>query len=143
MGYRIPAGSIIVPLQWYHNLNPNVYPEPQTFSPERWTSGCPEYYAFGFGLRQCPGMHVARDSIFLAMANIMWAFDISHGEGSLDDCADEKWNSGFLTNPPPFEARFTVRSPQHASVILREQREAEVHVDTLLAQVEGKMKWQR
>lgn len=136
MGYRIPAGSTIVPLQWNHNLNPNVYPEPHEFRPDRWDAGCPEYYAFGFGLRACPGLHVARDSIFLGMANILWAFDISAVEGKTPKIDDKAWSTGFLTMPPAFEAKLTVRSPHHAAVIRQQMDKSGSDLGSLLAQVE-------
>ena len=136
MGYRIPAGSTIVPLQWHHNLNPSIYPDPHSFKPERWEAGCPEYYAFGFGLRACPGLHVSKDSIFSGMASILWAFNISAVEGKVPVVDDKAWSTGFLTMPPKFEAKLTPRSSKHATVIQRQWTKGESDVDGLLAQVE-------
>ncbi len=32
--------------------------------------------AFGFGRRICPGRHLAMNSTFIAVAALLWAFDI-------------------------------------------------------------------
>jgi cytochrome P450 len=59
--------------------DPELFPEPDTFRPERFlTSNVNEddlssrmrdfTLPFGFGRRQCPGMHVASQSIFIVLA---------------------------------------------------------------------------
>ena len=58
MGYRIPKGAVILPNIWYFLNDPEVYPNPEKFIPERHISegdkGAatdPRLYCFGFGRR--------------------------------------------------------------------------------------------
>lgn len=34
-GFRIPQGTMIIPLQWAVHMDENVWPEPEKFDPER------------------------------------------------------------------------------------------------------------
>ncbi|KAL1936980.1 hypothetical protein VTO73DRAFT_2440 [Trametes versicolor] len=84
-GYCIPKGSIIIPNLWAFSRDPDVYPDPEAFNPDRFlTNGefyagalDPHSYIFGFGRRICPGRHLADASLFLACASILYAFNIS------------------------------------------------------------------
>ncbi|EIW53210.1 cytochrome P450 [Trametes versicolor FP-101664 SS1] len=84
-GYCIPKGSIIIPNLWAFSRDPDVYPDPEAFNPDRFLkdgeffTGAldPHSYIFGFGRRICPGRHLADASLFLACASILYAFNIS------------------------------------------------------------------
>ncbi|QRV89137.1 cytochrome P450 family protein [Ceratobasidium sp. AG-Ba] len=69
--YRIPARSNVFVNFWKILHDPNVYPEPENFVPERYLvkdpSPDPENYVFGFGRRSCPGIHVAQQSMWIAI----------------------------------------------------------------------------
>lgn len=58
-GYRIRRGSLLWPLHRAVNVDPELYPEPLEFKPERWMSGQkPDrfgYLSFGAGKHRCPG----------------------------------------------------------------------------------------
>jgi cytochrome P450 len=72
-GYRIPAGAIILMNTWSIHRDPNRYPDPSTFNPERflgdtlWSAESAssmdvskrDHFGFGAGRRICPGMNVA------------------------------------------------------------------------------------
>lgn len=147
MGYRIPANSTIIPLQWCMNLHSSNFPDPHTFDPSRWLASSASdlrYHAFGYGRRICPGRHIAENSVFLNMAKIMWGFDImpsNDGAAAVDP--DKSWTTGFLTKPLPFTAKFKVRSKQHEAVIQQEWEKCEKDVDVLLSQVEKRRKGTR
>ena len=81
--------------------------------------------------------------MFLNMAKIMWAFDITPDDGSAKVDPDKNWTTGFLTKPLPFKAKFTVRSQRHEEVIRREWERFEKDVDVLLNQVEERRKGMR
>ncbi|CAE6446625.1 unnamed protein product [Rhizoctonia solani] len=53
--YRIPAHTVVIANIWGMLHNPEVYPDPEKFIPERYLvanpSPLPELYAFGFGRR--------------------------------------------------------------------------------------------
>ena len=60
------------------------YPNPQVFDPNRWIPTDakaklpldPREYAFGFGRRICPGVHLAHSSAWLMMVSLLATFDI-------------------------------------------------------------------
>ncbi|KAG1902995.1 cytochrome P450 [Suillus fuscotomentosus] len=82
--YCIPAGTTVI---GHHkksiSRDPDVFPEPHTFKPERRTSdqGCLrddlKSFVFGFGRRVCPGQHVATRSVFINSLLILWAFRLT------------------------------------------------------------------
>ena len=77
--------------------DPAVFPEPDRFYPERWLSpGAPTFpnQAFGFGARRCPGAAFARASIWLTIAGILAAFDITPTE---DGLPEETYLSGMVS----------------------------------------------
>lgn len=61
-----------------------IYSDPSKFQPERFLTqegklnpDVPDPTpAFGFGRRVCPGMYMAADSVWIACAMILWAFDM-------------------------------------------------------------------
>ena len=70
--------------------NPDVYPEPDTFNPDRflYPDGSPNpnvrdpsVAAFGFGRRKCPGRYLAVESLWLAIANILAVYEIGKAIG--------------------------------------------------------------
>ncbi|KAJ9489823.1 hypothetical protein VN97_g3431 [Penicillium thymicola] len=77
MGYRIPEGALIFSNQWALNMEESVYEDPMSFKPERWLENptLPSPFIFGFGKRACPGQSISMDSLSIAMASMMWAFD--------------------------------------------------------------------
>ncbi|KAH8110769.1 cytochrome P450 [Phellopilus nigrolimitatus] len=118
-GYFIPAGTTIFPNVWAMLRNPEVYPEPDKFKPERWlpTDGkLPPLdvnkMAFGFGRRICPGRDFAQNSIFIGVASMLSAFDF---EKSLDYngapiTPSGKFQTHFIRHLEPFKCRITPRS---------------------------------
>ncbi|KAN0070575.1 cytochrome P450 [Elaphomyces granulatus] len=78
-GYHIPKGAFIVENQWAINLDDKCFQDPDEFRPERWLQH-PDLplCTFGFGRRSCPGKEIARNSLFIAVARILWAYNISH-----------------------------------------------------------------
>jgi cytochrome P450 len=145
MGYRIPANSTIIPLQWCMNLNDSNFNDPHTFDPSRWLGPSASelrYHAFGYGRRICPGRHIAENSVWLNMAKLVWGFDITAADDSVGRGVDpdKGWTTGFLTKPTPFKAKFIVRSSDRAAVIRREWENAEKDVDVLLAMVQERRK---
>ena len=60
-----------------------IFPEPETFQPTRHLTADgqlsednPSEAAFGLGRRICPGRHFATDTVWLAIAHLLAAFDI-------------------------------------------------------------------
>ena len=141
MGYRIPANSTIVPLQWCMNHDERKFSDPHRFDPARWQkSGSEElrYHAFGFGRRICPGRHMAENSVFLGIARMLWAYDIKPGSGWEYD--DNAWDPQFFTRPLNLRATFHVRSPAHQEVIEREWRDADLDTERILDEIQQQRK---
>jgi len=91
MGFRIPAGTMVLPNVWAMSQDANRYPDPLSFKPERWIPGeasiavpalRPQEYVFGFGRRVCPGQNWAEHIVFLAIASILATFNIEKKIGS-------------------------------------------------------------
>jgi hypothetical protein len=82
-GYLIPKGALVTSNIWWFTHNPDVYPEPERFNPDRWLveddsqmPPDPRGYVFGFGRRFCPGRVLADQTIFSAIAATLTVFDI-------------------------------------------------------------------
>lgn len=93
-GFFIPSGTIIIPNVWQMNRDPNVYGndaakfDPSRHLDEQGNLKATSVYAkdeghvsYGFGRRICVGRHVANNSLFINMAMVLWAMDISEGTG--------------------------------------------------------------
>ncbi|EKM79763.1 hypothetical protein AGABI1DRAFT_127447 [Agaricus bisporus var. burnettii JB137-S8] len=78
-GMYIPAGSKVYANIDLMSKDPVAYPSPDEFKPERWLGPNPAPafpFSFGFGRRQCPGMHIATNALFIVASKLIWAFDI-------------------------------------------------------------------
>lgn len=79
-GYRIPAGANVVMSQWIMHRNPNYFPDPQKFDPDRWSPEKAQklprfaYFPFGGGPRQCIGSSFAMMEATLLLATIAQRF---------------------------------------------------------------------
>ncbi|KAL6241779.1 hypothetical protein RBB50_011312 [Rhinocladiella similis] len=90
-GLFFRAGTSLHADQWAIHRDPELYPDPEAFNPERWLS--PQYStyrepldkfpnlqnhsAFGFGRRICPGKNIADNSLHILIARMAWATHIS------------------------------------------------------------------
>ncbi|KAK7688871.1 hypothetical protein QCA50_007561 [Cerrena zonata] len=89
-GYYIPKGSIVIGNSWHILHNPDDYPEPELFKPERYLAADgsinpdvmdPSASCFGYGRRICPGRFLSLNALFLAMACTLHVFNIEPEEG--------------------------------------------------------------
>lgn len=143
-GRYIPTGTNILGNSWAINLNEKYYPNPHHFNPLRFLDTepaslgyLPEKYlqstpiekgkahpsklghsSFGWGRRICPGADLAMNSLYIALAKLLWAFDISPKEGVEYDIFD--YTEGFNTRPNKFECEIKVRSEEHRRVLEKE-----------------------
>ncbi|KAI7971499.1 hypothetical protein EIK77_001375 [Talaromyces pinophilus] len=137
MGYRIPKGSIILPNVWGIHLNPDIYPDPNNFLPERWLAkgAPPEHAAFGFGRRICTGQHIAYNSLFLNVARILWACNIGpkiDADGREVPVDEWGFSDGFISRPLPFEVSITPRSEERTKLVEKAWEEADKDFVSLL-----------
>ncbi|KAG2067029.1 cytochrome P450 [Suillus decipiens] len=81
--YCIPAGTTVIGNHWAISRDPEVYPEPDAFKPQRWIDDQGRlrddltFFVYGFGRRICPGLHIANRSVFINSLLILWAFELS------------------------------------------------------------------
>ncbi|KAI8994236.1 CyP450 monooxygenase [Trametes punicea] len=116
-GYFIPAGTVTFPNTWAILHDPNEYPEPDSFLPERFIKDGrlnpdvrdPATVAFGFGRRICPGRYFADATLFLNVARVLHVFEIGP---PLDTDGrpvriEPKMKDGFLSYPE--DCRCTIK----------------------------------
>ncbi|THH30749.1 hypothetical protein EUX98_g3443 [Antrodiella citrinella] len=127
-GYHIPKGAMVVANQWAMLHNPEDYPEPDQFKPERFldTDGNidssvrdPTTIAFGFGRRICVGRYFSHNTLFICIASILHAFNISAGvnaEGIPIKLVPEMTN-GIVSKPKDVPTCLTPRSKAVAHLI--------------------------
>ncbi|OAP58154.1 hypothetical protein AYL99_07244 [Fonsecaea erecta] len=123
MGYDIPAGATVIGNHWAIHLDENVYQDAYTFNPDRWIDDPSlPLAAFGFGRRVCTGQHIAKNSLFINVARILWTFDIEHEYkvvgGLRQKCEVDPFafTQGFNSRPVKFEARFVPREGRASQV---------------------------
>ncbi|KAL4886425.1 cytochrome P450 [Aspergillus karnatakaensis] len=83
--YFAPQVQVAIPT-WTMHRNPEVYPDPQVFKPERWMVESEEelqrlrssYYPFSMGTRGCIGKNMAYHTIYLTIARLVFQFDIEN-----------------------------------------------------------------
>ncbi|KAG8688870.1 hypothetical protein FRC08_011226 [Ceratobasidium sp. 394] len=120
-GYLIPKGSTILGNVWAITRDPDVYPDPETFNPDRfYNQPTPPAPGFGWGRRICPGQYIAEGSLFIAVASVLAAFTISKAR---DENGEEivpstmaKENS-LVYHPASFRCNIKPRSEHHRSLI--------------------------
>lgn len=114
------------------NNDPEFYPNPDEFRPERYlpsdgqsVAPDPHDNTFGFGRRICPGRITADTSTFLAISHALFAFNIDKpiGEDGNVIEPEAKFTPGFISHPVPFKCSLTPRSAKRQQLILDFERE--------------------
>ncbi|GJJ15426.1 hypothetical protein Clacol_009703 [Clathrus columnatus] len=85
-GYRIPKNTIVFGNIWEILHDPEIYPDPFEFKPERFLDiptktpdgypTDPRQYVFGFGRRTCPASHLAESTLLISIATVLATCDI-------------------------------------------------------------------
>lgn len=83
--------------------------------------------SFGWGRRVCPGANLATNSLYIAMAKLLWAYDVKPIPGRKYDTFD--YTEGFNIRPQPFECIVRVRSEQRRKVLEKENVEAKLFLE--------------
>ncbi|KAN0137800.1 cytochrome P450 [Lactarius tabidus] len=83
-GFFIPKGSIMITNSWAILHNPDLYPDPETFKPERFLNEDGTFrddptisLAFGAGKRICPGRHLVDATLFIVTASLLSVFNVT------------------------------------------------------------------
>ncbi|KAF8585121.1 cytochrome P450 [Ramaria rubella] len=129
-GYRIPKNSIVFPNVWEMMHDPEVYPDPFSFRPERFldaggkTQSAPQpspfTFVFGFGRRSCPGMYFAEASLLITMSTILATCQIEQccDSTGLEIHIEPEFTPTLVTHLLPYKCSVKPKS-QHAMNLLR------------------------
>ncbi|KAJ7200845.1 cytochrome P450 [Mycena pura] len=116
-GYLIPKGSIIIANLWNMLNDPETYPSPSTFDPERHLTNPPQrdprQICFGFGRRVCPGQELAEVSLFMCVATTLATFDIER----VGPLPVHENTQGTISHPKPFDCMVKPRSERAVALI--------------------------
>ncbi|KAL9100610.1 MAG: hypothetical protein Q9163_004026 [Psora crenata] len=81
--YTVPKGSILIPTIWPATHDPDAYPNPHSFDPERWISGTAEqqtknWLVFGTGPHYCLGQTYAQLNLIGMIGKASLVLDWTH-----------------------------------------------------------------
>lgn len=115
-GSRIPQGTTVVANFWRILRDPCHYPDPHTFTPERYlkdenldpTIPDPRIPIFGLGRRVCVGRPLADSTIWLFAATVLACFTIRKKKSEI--AFEPKFQSGLVVCPEPFPCDISPRS---------------------------------
>ncbi|CAL1703282.1 unnamed protein product [Somion occarium] len=127
-GRVIPGQSLIIANMWGMMREPENFPNPEEFCPERFAernwSKSESYYdprniVFGFGRRQCPAQNFADSNVYFVLAHIIATMDISKArdEHGNEISPEHSSKSGFVHHILPFKSVIQPRSPKIAQLI--------------------------
>ncbi|ELQ34997.1 hypothetical protein MCOR02_011769 [Pyricularia oryzae] len=119
-GYFIPKGATLHALEWGLTRDESVYPDAETFNPDRWLNpsfptykeplthypNLNGYSQFGYGRRTCQGIPIVDQDLFLSMGGLAWAFDIRKKLDTQGNEIPVHWNSYsslLIAKPVKFE----------------------------------------
>ncbi|ESK88635.1 cytochrome p450 [Moniliophthora roreri MCA 2997] len=121
-GYYIPKGTLVIPNLWKMTHDPEVYPEPMKFKPERFLATAnhkpepdPRDAMFGFGRRICPGRVLADASVFISCAMILHCFEIGMPKDGSTIINDQ--TTGTISHPVSFKCSIVPRSERAIALI--------------------------
>ncbi|CAH1118929.1 unnamed protein product [Phaedon cochleariae] len=107
--YRVPKGTMIVPLQWAIHMDEKMWPNPEKFDPWRFIDeegrvAKPEnFIPFQLGKRMCVGDELARMLLFSFGANIVQHFSFVLEDKNTDFIGD----CGITLTPKSHKIIFT------------------------------------
>ncbi|KAK0201132.1 cytochrome P450 [Desarmillaria ectypa] len=111
--YCIPKGASVIGNVWSVGRDPAVFPDPETFNPQRWIAEDGTLrddirsYPFGFGRRVCPGQYIATASTYINTALALWAFNLREDEKEKIDTL--AFTESANAHPMPFKVLFEPR----------------------------------
>ncbi|KAL2808098.1 putative O-methylsterigmatocystin oxidoreductase [Aspergillus granulosus] len=141
-GHVIPKGTVLLANTAFLHYDPNRFERPFEFIPERYLDHplySSEYaamsdpykrdhFTFSTGRRTCPGARLAENSLNVALAKILWAFEIRppvvNGVEAEMDLSDNAYPDGGFTIPKPFAVRFVPRSEERLAILKHEWKTA-------------------
>jgi len=128
-GFFIPKGSIMVANAWAIMYDPEIYPDPQEFKPERFLDKDGSFrddptitLAFGAGKRICPGRHFVDATLFIVAASVLSVFDVTKAKDENGQEIPVKVamtvRSGIVVHPEEFQCSISPRDKVAEDLIL-------------------------
>ncbi|PVF98743.1 cytochrome P450 [Serendipita vermifera] len=117
-GYFVPKGTSIQPNNGFMLTDPKIWGDPEVFRPERFLDReaaqrlpNPLVVIFGYGLRACPGMHMADRIGFHLAATILALYSISPLKDQIiPDPNTIEYTDRVIRHVIGFECRFVPRN---------------------------------
>ncbi|KAI9445943.1 cytochrome P450 [Lactarius indigo] len=86
-GYFIPKGAVVIANAWAVLHDPELYPDPEAFKPDRFLDEDGTFrddptisLAFGAGRRICPGRHFVDATLFIVTASVLSVFNVTRAK---------------------------------------------------------------
>jgi len=114
-GYFIPKGTSLLGNIWFILSDPETYPDPDVFDPERFLGEDqqpdPREVCFGWGRRRCPGALLAESTIFICVAMALATLEVSRCIENGVECVPRyDVEEGTVRHVKPFKCRIVPRS---------------------------------
>ncbi|KAG0699195.1 cytochrome P450 [Suillus ampliporus] len=130
-GYYIPKGSLVLSNVWFMLNDPQTYPNPSEFKPERFVTEDgkepetdPRTMCFGFGRRICPGQLLADASIWMSTAMSLAVFNISKAvENGIEITPEVDPSFGAISHLKPFKCSVKPRSDKALALIQQDVKQ--------------------
>jgi cytochrome P450 len=79
-GYEMPRGSVLMVSVYLIHQDPDVYPQPEQFRPERFLDGLPDpraWIPFGGGVRRCLGANFAQLEMKIVLRTVLRELELT------------------------------------------------------------------
>ena len=131
----IPKGTVLLANTSFMHYDPDRYGEPYAYKPERYLNHLKnsadyaamsdpyqrDHFSFGGGRRICPGTRLAENTLHIALANILWAFEVRpplvNGVEAAMDLSEDAYEDTSFRGPKPYSVRFVPRSEDRIELI--------------------------
>ncbi|KAF2004362.1 cytochrome P450 [Amniculicola lignicola CBS 123094] len=119
-GYYFPAGTDFLVNSIAVCTHIPTYPDPESFSPERWLKSTEDgggiaqdlwQYTFSAGMRSCSGFKLAQKELFVSWARLLYCFNFV----PVGECGDRELNAFSLGEP--FQLQVRVRGERYSRLI--------------------------
>ncbi|KAF5355230.1 hypothetical protein D9758_005996 [Tetrapyrgos nigripes] len=124
--YFIPKGSIVQLNAWAMLHDPEHFPEPDLFKPERFLTKDGKVIEdavlaahFGFGRRVCPGRHLALNTIWITLTAILHCFNVRKAKDAngKEIEINTLYSDNLISFPYPFKCSITPRDKTSVELI--------------------------
>ncbi|TFK93396.1 cytochrome P450 [Polyporus arcularius HHB13444] len=127
-GMFIPKGTLVFGNNYNMVRDPAIFPNPDAFDPSRYLDDADEHtarlrdprnYVFGFGRRKCPGQYMIDASLWIAVASMLAAFDVTKARDEFGREVEPAvvYDNSIFTTMKPFRYDIRPRSAQAVRIV--------------------------